>query len=495
MSFTAQPGTSSSQLGNIEPGNGAAVAPTPNIGAGSITISHPTYTSTGTVRADPLLQKGYINGGSFTFGSNITSGSTLVVSTGRVDNGTRIGSITDTLGNTWVKTISAFVGNGLVCEQWAAFGCFAGANTVTIHYSAGGGANLAFYELALLRGGKFGTSSNGGTGSEASGTSHTTTSVTSTGYAVLIEAAQTSGILGTPTPGTNFYYDSAPITTFYTQAGVLSNGGTTTGAWTSSGGTASAQILGYYNDADLTGTAAVTIHHPTLAATGSEGDTGSGSFTIHHPTLSGTGNVTINGTGGITISHPTLLGAEQVIVGTGSITIQHPTLLGAEQLITGDGSLTIHHPTLSGLGGSGTSGSGGIIILHPTFSGSGIFSNPFLSITQAPTEDLEIPDTRQLLDTQAPVEDLEYFDAPIESMDQIAVEDLELYNLPILRLDQMVVEILIPFDCNLTPPLILPPGCPPDEIEGEGSASGGCNAMPTTGSGTSKSGCKPTFRN
>lgn len=177
----------------------------------------------------------------------------------------------------------------------------------------------------------------------------------------------------------------------------------------------------------------------------------------------------------------------------------HPILQPATNTLR-SGSILISRPSVSGSGtsvGPSTTGTGAITIGAPAVSGDGFSGFPFTNITQYPLEDLEFSDAEFNRLTQLAVEDFETLintGPQLNRLTQYSVEDLEQYN-PTVKLTQYVVEILIPFDCDLTPPLTLPPGCPPDEIEGEGSNSAGCVDSPATGSGTSKAGCKPTFRN
>src|SRR5688572_12742769 len=84
---------------------------------------------------------------SVAFGSNNTAGNLLICVSG---SGADITGVTDTQGNTWVKRSGQYnAGNLVSCYIWEAKNCAAGANTVSLSGTFGGGFDgLAIAEFS-----------------------------------------------------------------------------------------------------------------------------------------------------------------------------------------------------------------------------------------------------------------------------------------------------------------------------------------------------------
>ena len=546
MAFTAQLGTSSSQLGNIEPGQGAVDTIIQQGGPGSdgtlsygIAAPHPTLSGTATFDPPRYTLRQSFDGGTGTthsFSSTPLVGDLIVVS-GRVT------ACSDNQGNTYHFADGNAGTAATETGIWYAYNV-ASSGTFTI-------------TVTLGTSGTWGAAEFTGFGPNDPLKGHNASNNTNSGYTiapsnpvptdhqgVIILSDGGSTVLATPTvtsvetpPWTNFHSGTA-FQTFGYYRMFATTASITVSVSFSGSATWSAAIAYFVNPQDAVGSSVGTS---TAAATGfpiyegghilletgdsilletgdfallestTDGGAASSSGTatvsgVGYSTASGVGSaagvatvsgvgavVNSTGSGGITIHHPTFSGSATVgINGSGGIAISHPSFSGAGNTnVIGSGGITINAPSFSGSAQAGVSASGGITISHPTLSGSTRFTNPDLLLTQFAAEDQEEADTQTAQLTQFAAEDIEEFSDPQIFETQYAVEDQEEFSSPKILLDQYVVEILIPFDCNLTPPLTLPPGCPPNEIEGTGSNHSGCEENSVEGTGSSSDGCVP----
>lgn len=81
------------------------------------------------------------------FGSNNTAGDFLVLGVRWANNASPFGpvtyTVTDTLGNTWIKVPKSIFNVNDTVDIWYVFNCKGGANTVTLTYVSGGGSAAA----------------------------------------------------------------------------------------------------------------------------------------------------------------------------------------------------------------------------------------------------------------------------------------------------------------------------------------------------------------
>lgn len=484
MSFTAQLGTSSSQLGNIEPGQGAVETPTSVFGPGSsnttpnTTLPVPSFTSPGTVRVDPFLQFTPLTSGSTTsvstvFSSNVTAGSTIVFVGVAANTSAAPTSCTDTLGNTYTR-VRAFQSVSYRCEMWATYNIASGgANTVTIN---GWTSPFALQGLSY----EFALGPNAKTCDNNTGTGNSTGSVSSTGIMGVMVLVNKNNTGGTFTRGVNFKHQAGGPSMF-TMCGTVMDFGSSTGNFTPTND--GINVIGMFTDVE-----GQTVGTVAGAATVSG---------VGFPLYSGGDIILEDGSGDILLETGDFVLLEDTTSGgTGSVTGAATVSGVGVSIASGAGSVAgVATVTAVGVGLSAVTGTGTTALPVPSFTGAGIWTNPTGLWDQQAVEDLEQADIQTDRLQQMAIEDLELYDLPIDRMDQLAVEDIEVPRDRFVNLDQYCVEILIPFDCNLTPPLTLPPGCPPDEIEGTGSSSAGCADSPATGTATTKAGCKPTIRN
>jgi hypothetical protein len=137
-----------------------------------------------------------------------------------------------------------------------------------------------------------------------------------------------------------------------------------------------------------TGTGALTIPAPVLAASGTFSTTGTGALGIAAPVLAGSGTAfgpPISGTGDTTIGAPSLAGTGSfAVTGTGAVAIGAPALAGSGTFaIGGTGALAIAAPALDGTGTFATTGTGGVAIAAPALAGSGTFTPEAITGTAA----------------------------------------------------------------------------------------------------------------
>lgn len=128
------------------------------------------------------------------------------------------------------------------------------------------------------------------------------------------------------------------------------------------------------------GTIALAIQKPSLAASGLEAFAASGALSIQKPSLAASGLETFAGSAAISILKPSIASSGALtFIGTATITIARPSLAGVGttgDAINGTATLTIQRPGLaaSGLVNLGVSGSGGISIARPSLAASGILA-------------------------------------------------------------------------------------------------------------------------
>jgi hypothetical protein len=122
------------------------------------------------------------------------------------------------------------------------------------------------------------------------------------------------------------------------------------------------------------GVASPALAAPALSAMGQEVHQGAGGVGLARPGLTGTGAVVFGATGGLALSRPSLSGTGALIVqGALALALAHPTLSAAgESLLAGLGGITIGGPALQGsAAGQAVSGSGGLILRAPLLAATG----------------------------------------------------------------------------------------------------------------------------
>lgn len=150
-----------------------------------------------------------------------------------------------------------------------------------------------------------------------------------------------------------------------------SSGSTPTSTATSSGATwCMAQVVYKLASTTTTGTAAITLQTPSVAASGTNTDSGTSAITLQTPSVSGTGTVGATGTAAITLQTPSFAGSSSsTITGTVAITLQGLHVAGtASAPVTGTAPIVVQTPSVSA---SGTIGGGlPINYYHTAFPGT-----------------------------------------------------------------------------------------------------------------------------
>ena len=123
------------------------------VGAGANSGASGTITPSVTLVQVVTRALGSSTSPSSAYNANVVAGNTLVgVFAAGAAGGVTITSVTDTLGDTWVKAIANNAdANGDDIEIWRATASAGGANTVTLHLSSG--SVLANITIAEFRGG------------------------------------------------------------------------------------------------------------------------------------------------------------------------------------------------------------------------------------------------------------------------------------------------------------------------------------------------------
>lgn len=302
-----------------------------------------------------------INGGASTsvskaFTSNITAGGLLVVSAfSEVDSST-VSSVTDTLGNTYVKATdpTTSVGHGTHLGVWYAMNSVAGANTVTFTAGQSGRIYLMVEEVSGAATTTALDATGTGTGTNASPTCSATTTASGDylyGAITNSRSTLTAGTGYTVRTGTGFneFFDSeskvagvagsyaadgtisvagawvAHMAAFKAAAGGGGGGGTAitsaaTGNW-NAGATWTLGVVPVSGDTVTIGNGhTVTIPVGYNAVVGSSPATNTGTPAIQANGGSGTGILVINGN--LTFKGPIRMGAASWVVGPGA-TVTH----------------------------------------------------------------------------------------------------------------------------------------------------------------------------
>jgi hypothetical protein len=122
-----------------------------NNGAVLIAAFKPASGASGPPPGINMVQHQGGHGLSLPFPGKVTAGNLIAVSFSGDQGNYPITSISDTLGNTYVKAISCLASAGVNAEIWYAKNVYGGADTLTIHASGGGNAGIAeFSGLDIL---------------------------------------------------------------------------------------------------------------------------------------------------------------------------------------------------------------------------------------------------------------------------------------------------------------------------------------------------------
>lgn len=115
---------------------------------------------------------------------------------------------------------------------------------------------------------------------------------------------------------------------------------------------------------DITGTAAVTLPEPTVAASGSMTIAGTASVTMPEPTVAAAGALTIAGSAAVTLPEPSLAASGALtIAGTSAVTLPEPGVAGAgAQAIGGTATVVVDEPVIAAIGAESIAGSAAIAL-------------------------------------------------------------------------------------------------------------------------------------
>lgn len=140
----------------------------------------------------------------------------------------------------------------------------------------------------------------------------------------------------------------------------------------------------------ITGTAAVTVANPTVAATGAETFTGTAAVAIAKPAITATGTETFTGTAAVAVAKPTVAASgQETFTGTAAVTVPSISVAAtgttAAAGVTGTAAIAVTTVSVASTGAEVFTGTAGVEIVPVAVSSTGTYTPQAITGTAAVT--------------------------------------------------------------------------------------------------------------